>query len=978
MKAMRSSNTLFALFPILASVLFLAAPFAAPAQAQTVLPGLQAPVSVTYDTNGVPHIKAENDLDLFRAEGYVHARDRFFQMDVTRRQVSGDLAELFGASQLGSDVGNRTVGLRRAAERSATALSTRERDLLQAYADGVNAFLAAGSLPIEYSLLELTSARPWNVTDSLVIGKAIAASLSFDLDDIDRTIALQTYIGTGAVLGFDGQALFSEDINRAAPMDPASTVPDATNGTPFISAKADSEKRIMLARAAEQGERAKDKLAQSPFLAQAMRRSDSFIGSNEWGVAAVHTKEGKPLIANDPHLSLNIPATFYEWHLISTADPVDGALNVSGIGFPGAPGVILGQNKKITWGATTNPMDVTDVFSDTLIVDPFVTCALVGSLACIQSAGQLFPVVIETAQYNVNLLDGVPDNVVPATLPPDQTTIATVPFRSFGPIIDIDDPSVLVTGGVTTALVVQYTGFHATRELQTFTTWNRAQNLADFLVGLADFDAGSQNWAYADVDGNLAYFASAENPLRADLEQGTVVGLPPFFIRDGSGPNNWVPDPARSQGQAIPFDVLPAAEMPQTVNPVNGYFVNANNDPAGTTLDNNPLNQVRPSKPTAIYYLNPGYAIGMRAGRITRLVEAAVTAGNVTRKQLKKMQGNVQQLDAELMTPFLLAAFANASAPGAAPELAALAADPGIAEAVGRLGAWDFSSPTGIPEGYDAKDKNGVRNPVVTNAEKKAAVAATIYNLWRAKVINAVVDSTLASLGLPGAGSTEALKAVHNLLSESPFDGVGASGVNFFPLPATLTDAGDRRDATLLTAVRTALDALASSTFAPAFANSTNQDDYLWGKLHRITFDHPFVSSFSVPPAGGFDDLAPALTGISRDGGYNVVNASGFSARADGLNSFKFGGGPVRRYVGGPKSDNDEDSEDNADSDDDADVRKIKGVNVVPGGPSGDPFSPDYTTQLGKWLTGEYHKIRMAKKVPPGKTASSESLVPAP
>ncbi len=142
----------------------------------------------------------------------------------------------------------------------------------------------------------------------------------------------------------------------------------------------------------------------------------------------------------------------------------------------------------------------------------------------------------------------------------------------------------------------------------------------------------------------------------------------------------------------------------------------------------------------------------------------------------------------------------------------------------------------------------------------------------------------------------------------------------------------------------------------------------------RVT--HPFVSSFSVPPAGGFVDLAPGLTGLSRDGGYEVVNASGFSARADGLNSFKFGGGPVRRYVGGPNDNDSDGCED--DSDNDPTSGKIKGVNVMPGGPSGNALSPNYVTQLGDWLTGEHHRVRMNKSVPPDKTQSSESFVPGP
>jgi penicillin amidase len=925
---------------------------------------LEGPVGYAQDADGVPQLTATNDLDLACAEGYVHARDRLFQMDLTRREVSGDLAEVLGAGVLGSDVQNRTIGLRRAAERSLTVLTARELAVLQAYADGVNAYLANNPLPPEYALLELTQVRPWQPVDSLVIGKAISASLSLDID-VGPTLQLQQFVAAGIDGGFDGQSLLFNDVRRSAPMDPASTVPDATNGTPFAAKGLPKADPILLARAAEGARRLKQKFEGIPFFERAMAPRETFVGSNEWGVTAAASATGRPIIANDPHLSLDAPSTFYEWHLIVNGDPVDGDMNVSGVGFAGTPGVILGQNERITWGATTNPMDVSDIFQDQLEVLTS-NCFLLGKLACILSEGVFHPVEIEFTTYFFNVIgDTIPDNLQDAGLPLEQTVIATVPFRSFGPVLDIEDPGVLVGGGVTTALVLQYTGFHATRELSAFSKWNRAGDLDEFLEGLADFDVGSQNWAYADSDGNLAYFASAENPLRKDLEDGAVAGLPPFLIRDGSGPNNWVPDPGQTQGQSIPFAVLPADEMPQTVNPSNGFFVNANNDPAGTTLDNDPLNQFRPSKPTAIYYLSPGYAIGLRAGRITRLVQGQVEAGElVTVNNMKRFQANTQQLDAELMTPFLLGAFDSALAPGAPPELAALGADPEIAEAVGRLGDWDFSAPTGIPEGYDAHDAMGNRSDGVPTPEANTSVAATIYNVWRAKAIKSIVDATLNGLGSLGVGSGDALKALYHLLSAEPFTGLSTAGdVDFFPQPAGLS-AEERRDVTLLAALRTALDALASNDFAAAFGNSTNQDDYRWGRLHRITFDHPINPAWSIPPEAGFDDLAPDLPGLSRDGGYNVVNASGFSARADGSNEFRFGGGPVRRYVGEAARGS-------------INQPTVVGFNVVPGGPSGVPGDPDYATQLGVWLTADYHRVNMGPKVPMA-GSTRETFVPSP
>jgi len=750
-------------------------------------------------------------------------------------------------------------------------------------------------------------------------------------------------------------------VQRFAPIDPASTVPDATGSVPFVAAAQPKVDRRFVAAAARASARFRERAAHSQLLALAMDRRGTFVGSNEWGVAASNSESGVPMIANDPHLELGWPSTFYENHLVVSDDPLAGPMNVSGVTFPGVPSVILGQNERVTWGATTNPMDVTDLFRDH-IVRGVSGCS---ATFCIESEGALYPVQLDVAIYLVNRIgDGVLDNVTREFLPLDQSLVLTVPFRSFGPIVDVDDPS-FFTGGVadTHVLVLQYTGFHATGEVQTFLRFARARNLAQFQEGLSHFDVGSQNWAYADADGNLAYFTSAELPLRKDLENGAVVGLPPFFVRDGSGPNNWVPDPAHSQGQAIPFAVLPTEEMPHAVNPKNGFFVNANNDPAGTSLDNDPLNQHRPSKPSAIYYLSGGYTEGLRAGRITRLLKAKLDKGErISVDYLRKMQGNTQPLEAELLTPYLLTAYTNAQRAGAPPELATLAADPRVQEAVGRLAAWDYSTPTGVPEGYDAFDVRVDASSIVSRAEAEASVAATIENVWRAKLLKNLVDGTLRRVGVPGVGDSDALKSALHLLSRTPYTGVGASGVDFIPGPAPL-DAADRRDVAILAALREALDALAGPDFAAAFNLSTKQDDYRWGRLHRITFGHRLGGSFSLPPAAGFEDLAPSLPGLARDGGYEVVNASGFSAEAGNAGAFRFSGGPVRRYVGAAGLSR-------------IDAARVLGFNVVAGGSSGVPGDPLAASQLLDWLTVNQHVVPMIPVEVESRTLKVERFEP--
>ncbi len=926
--------------------------WAKPAKDPLEVAGLEHKVDVIRDADGVPHIFAKTAHDLFFTQGWVHAQDRLFQMDVFRRTASGTLAELVGPAALGSDVELRTVGLRRAAERSLPLLSPETVADLEAYTAGINAFVAANPLPPEYGALELTAFEPWTAVDSVVISKLFAFSLSFDLD-IGLTEIFLTYVGAGSILGFDGAALFSEDLFRSAPFDPASTVPDATSAAPS-SATASSAAAVAPASAARSaGVRAaasadpalldlirdyRERASRVPLLARALEPADEAQGSNEWAVSGAHTVDGRPLLANDPHLALDTPATFFQNHLVAVQPQID----VIGASFAGSPYVILGQNERIAWGATTNPMDVTDTFQEQVVPDPTSPSGL--STMYLGTPEHVIPIPVE---FRVNPLDGIPDNL--AVVPPGgpiPPAVLIVPRRNQGPIVALD----AATGF---ALSVQYTGFSGTREAETFRTWNLARDLDDFRAGLETFDFGSQNWSYVDRDGTIAYFTSGEMPLREDLQAGVVAGAPPWLIRNGAGGNEWIPVSTPLPGQAVPYQILPPDEMPHLVDPASGYFVNANNDPAGTTLDNDPLNQLRPGG--GIFYLNPGYAIGTRAGRITDALTERLAAGPVDRQDMREIQGDVVLLDAEVLTPYILDAYANGTAPGAHPAVAALAADPRVGEAVGRLRAWDFTTPTGLVEGYDFADTGGVRLPP-SPAEDQASVAATIYSVWRGQMIGNTIDTVLGAIGLPGPGSGEAMKALRHLLDTFPtHQGVGASGLDFFAVPG-IANADDRRDAVILSSLADALDLLAGPAFAAAFDGSTDQDDYRWGRLHRLVLDHPLDGPFNVPPAGGVAPSFPDLPGVATDGGFGVVDASSHSARADSATGFMFGSGPVRRYVGGPAQNN-----------------RITGETSLPGGVSGVFGNPFYANLLPDWLTNEtrQHVVKLGE-IRPGAVSHLE------
>ncbi|MFN2441948.1 MAG: penicillin acylase family protein, partial [Thermoanaerobaculia bacterium] len=461
---------------LLVTVLFATPSFAQISSSTETLkfPGMSFPGSITRDAQGIPRVDALTRNDAVFLQGYLHGRDRLFQMDFTRRSVAGTLAELVGDGGIANDVQSRALGLDRAARASLQAMSMQARSALEAYAAGVNAGIGSQALPPEYAALELTKASPWTAYDSILVAKGIAVGLSLDLGDIDRTIALLTYRGAGQLLGFDGTKLFFEDLFRSAPFTSAATLPDATASSadpgpvqalaataadPLDYEAIDQAAAALRPETIALAQKFVEDMKRSPFFGPIVEDRLSF-GSNEWGVHGSRTTSGKAMMANDPHLALGTPATFYP---ITLRTP---QMTVTGMGFAGAPFVIQGRNLHIGWGSTVNPMDVTDVFEEEVVIDP----AAPAKLSTVYDGKKeiLFP-YLQTFRKN-NIGNGVDDDlsVIPAGGPIPVATLV-VPRRNAA-IVSLD-----VAAG--TALSVQYTGLYGTREIEAFMIWNEARNL---------------------------------------------------------------------------------------------------------------------------------------------------------------------------------------------------------------------------------------------------------------------------------------------------------------------------------------------------------------------------------------------------------------------------------------------------------------------------------------------------------------------
>lgn len=307
-------------------------------------PGLASDVQVFEDALGVPHLRAESVPDALFAQGWLHAEERLWQMDVNRRVGHGRLSEFFGKRTLDTDRFLRTVGLGRAARAALDRLPPEDLAVLEAYAAGVNAFLASGAdLPPEYRILGVRP-EPWTPLDSVVWTKTMAWTLSASADDDALRDGLEAALGPSQAAWFlpeypgDGLRILPPDQMQ----EQRTGAPEPPSPTPELGSRS--------------GEQA-DAVAQLDDL---LGRGDS-VGSNNWVVAGEATQSGLPLLSNDPHLGVRVPSI---WYLVGIDAP---GLHLVGASFPGVPGVVIGHNERVAWGLTNSPYDVQDLFRERLV-----------------------------------------------------------------------------------------------------------------------------------------------------------------------------------------------------------------------------------------------------------------------------------------------------------------------------------------------------------------------------------------------------------------------------------------------------------------------------------------------------------------------------------------------------------------------------------------------------------------------------------
>ncbi len=592
--------------------------------------GLQSDVEVLRDRYGVPHIRAGSMHDLYFAQGFVTAQDRFWQMDLWRRIGAGRLSEYFGRATLSTDIYLRTMGFRPLADREYAEMDPETRAVFDAYAQGVNAYISGrspGALGLEYTLLQLQGAKvsiePWVPQDSITWLKLMSQTLSANMSRELYSIDLIQTMGLARTADFFGTYRYSQmpvvvadselprDLLRAGGAGAAGGTGAAVSLGPWIG-PGPAEGAVSLPPEVLGAIRG--------FSVSSIRLPDlgAFglargpgIGSNNWVISGSRTESGKPILANDPHLEIQMPSIWYEADLSCPAVDAQPGKNagepfhVRGFTFAGTPGVVIGHNDRIAWGMTDMSPDVQDLYIEKINPENPGQYEVNGKWMDMRIRQETIQVLHQEAPVRVLVRETRHGPVI-------TDTKGYSGFRGFALNPAVAFPQNLELR----VLSLRWTALQPNATFRSLVLLDKARNFDEFRAALRYFDVPSQNFVYADVDGNIGYQAPGLIPIRS---RGS-----------GTLPSPGWTDDYEWRGY-IPFESLPFS-----YNPPKGYIVSANN--AVTT-------------PSYRYFLSDDYDLGYRARRISEMIEGA--RGKISVADVEAMQADTLNLSARELIPYL-------------------------------------------------------------------------------------------------------------------------------------------------------------------------------------------------------------------------------------------------------------------------------------------------------------------------------------
>lgn len=959
------------------------------------IPGLSAPVQVVRTESNVAHIYAENRRDLAIAHGFVLARDRYVEIELSRRLSLGRVSELLGDTALSLDIEQRLLGSAAVAQAIADGLTPDQREIVDGFGAGVNAYIEqaqSGKLPVP---TELAIAGPLlgaeKPADLMVnIGTLDVAAMittvlyqsSFESGDVGRAAAVAMIDGlfagtTQAELREKG---VREDVWKAiVPIVPVSSAAGfgLETGDHLIPGPVPQQSSV----GAQHLDAARlNSLAKR--LARVARRfgrsPGSDYGSNAWAVAGAYTRHGGALVAGDGHLSLALPPIMHQIAL-DTSVLGGGDIHQIGLTIPGLPVTIVGSNGNVAWSQTQLTADVTDWYAESLRLGEDG----LPDASFFQGEWRPLSHVDETYHIaNVPALGSVGrTEVFRRWVTFDGRWLFDVEGRELaadeqpGP-----DEAVVVLGerrvvpgdenhdGIVRGISFDYAGFEASPVLSGPDGFGRARNIDEFRASSRALVAVSQNIVAGDADGNIFYTAYNPTPCRSQLPRtadGWMEGANPRLLLDGTRYGAFTIPlagglPDESAGASDPSRCLvPFDSTPQSLNPARGYVLTANNDPGNITFDGSLANDP--------WYIGGPWDIGFRAGRIDEVLSAAVQHGDVTLADMTALQGDHRSPLGPRLTPYLFEALETAADLAATDgpktpveeRLAALwtASEEVFTAARERLHLWG-------ERGYEAASGVETFYHEPQGAELDDAVATMIFNAWVARFVRGV----WADEGIPDALFQDGNETRVNLILRflAARDGTGTppastnptTGESIFFDRADTPELETSREI-IVRALADALTFLASEPISPGRGGfgTSDMNAWLWGLRHQVRFesllndflgDDPqfeaFTSVFAIdtgvlPLAADLPDRDPRadLRWFPRPGDNWGVDAAnpGFSGT-----DFTYADGPVMRMVfalspGG-----------------------FEGVNVIPGGQSGLIDSPFFADQAALWLGNETIPLR--------------------
>lgn len=934
--------------------------FQIPAKEVKNLEGLRENVEMIRDRYGVVHIYGSSEEDLAFVQGYIHAHDRLFQMIAQRAAANGELSMLLGPDNIPDDLKARMFKFKKSAEEiyNNGSLNSDDKAFLDAYSEGVNAYiknLKDEDLPLEF-INEGVSAddiysgilfvgdgqEGWSAVDTIAFARLMTFLLSFDDEGswgdqflkiysnltqkmIDRGYASNLTDAGNLALQWIGELINSQPVRDAVIYYPGSGELSPPNLSP-VSVK--NNTKII---------NPNFKIKGIKEFVDRMRKITGIIpNSNNWVVKGENTNSGNPILANDPHLTLQQPPVFHEAHL--NTKEKGGNINAGGVMFPMAPGIVIGFTENIAWGETVVGYDVTDFYLEKIIsrnddVKDWDIYSQGGITKPVERSERFFYLPDSSKENPCEISEDVISKIEELMARADEPISLSVgnielcfvdvyyyeiedkaddeiDYRPIVGSLDMDDD-----GTDDYLITAKWTGFAPTTELKSFKNYLYAKNIDDFKEAVQYFKVGAQNQVIIDRDGNIGWFPHARIPIRYvnSCTNPLMGGIknPPYLPQPGDGSCEW-------QGYIEGFSDNPSdatPTIPFLKNPDQGFIVTANNMPLPLTWP--------------YYYHGTFYDIGYRAARITQRIKQKL--GELDVDEMKSIQA-----DAYLgLCKDFLKVITDTIEPDKLSDNGKTA--------YSYLMEWDCSTPSGYEYQYDPENPASLTESS-DNSVRKKSIATTVFHAWISNLAHFTVDDHLGGISLPGGDQIYA-RIIYDIIHRK-------NGIS------DLWDDWSTSYTETMTDISRKAYVEAISGLTIKLGEDVNK--WLWGKLHFLTLRHLAdtggiegiekdpAEMFNVPPPTDLLTAPLGLMGFPRQGGEFVVDASntGFDLMTStSQGDYSFGSGPSYRIIvemteNGPQA-----------------------YTAIPGGNEATLGSKYYDNQIRQfWWVNEYKKFPFTKE----------------